>query len=208
MYAITRNAITRGRITGALTLMGLAFAPIATYAQAAQVFPVEESADPTVETTTNPVPAGALTGTLVLLDSGSAKSPLDQQNYNNWGDVVFFNGNAAALLYSDPDNGPTGQYFKDLQATGAFQAPTAFINESLTGPTPYDPHAFDPTAAAYDPNGGVVTVGPGELGKTTYKIYSDPANDPVPEASTTVSFGVLMLLGLGGVVLAARKKTA
>jgi len=29
---------------------------------------------------------------------------------------------------------------------------------------------------------------------------------PVPEASTTVSFGLLLALGLGGLVIAARRK--
>ena len=202
------NAKTLGSVTGALTLAGLAFAPIASHAQAAQIVPIVEGIDPTVETTTNAVPGGALPGTLVLLDSGSAKNPLDQQDRNNWGDVVFFNGNAGAILYSDPDNSVTGQYFKDLQATGAFSAPIAFINESLIAFTPYDPHGFDPAGIAYDPNGNPVTVGPGEFGKTTYEIFSDPATDPVPEASTTVSLGLLLMLGLGSVVLAARKKTA
>ncbi len=35
-----------------------------------------------------------------------------------------------------------------------------------------------------------------------------PATAPVPEASTTVSFGLLLALGFGGVAVAARKKKA
>ena len=31
---------------------------------------------------------------------------------------------------------------------------------------------------------------------------------PVPEASTTVSFGLLLALGLGGLVIAAKRKKA
>jgi len=34
-----------------------------------------------------------------------------------------------------------------------------------------------------------------------------PAGAPVPEASTTVSLGVLLALGLGGMALAARKRS-
>ncbi len=35
-----------------------------------------------------------------------------------------------------------------------------------------------------------------------------PVNAPVPEASTTVSFGLLLVLGLGGITVACRKKAA
>ena len=38
--------------------------------------------------------------------------------------------------------------------------------------------------------------------------YRDTGNAPVPEASTTVSFGLLLALGLGDAVIAARKKKA
>ena len=33
-----------------------------------------------------------------------------------------------------------------------------------------------------------------------------PVDAPVPEASTTVSLGLLLLLGLGGITVARRKK--
>lgn len=39
-------------------------------------------------------------------------------------------------------------------------------------------------------------------------INSDAGGAPVPEASTTVSFGLLLALGLGSAVVAARKKKA
>ena len=38
--------------------------------------------------------------------------------------------------------------------------------------------------------------------------YRDTGNAPVPEASTTVSFGLLLTLGLGGAVLAKKKARA
>ena len=200
------NAAVFGRVTGALTLAGLAVAPVSSHAQAAPIFPIAESANPNVETTNNAVPAGALSGTLVLLESGNAKNPIDQQNFADWSDVVYFNGNANATLYSDPDSAANGQYFKGLLAAGNFTVPVAFINESLIGFTPYDPHGFDPAGTAYDPQGNPVKLGPGEFGGTTYRIYSDPANDPIPEASTTVSLG--LLLALGGMFLAVRRKAA
>lgn len=36
--------------------------------------------------------------------------------------------------------------------------------------------------------------------------YNASGNAPIPEASTTVSFGLLLVLGLGGAFAAARKK--
>ena len=38
--------------------------------------------------------------------------------------------------------------------------------------------------------------------------YRNTGNAPVPEVSTTVSFGLLLALGLGGVVIARKKKAA
>ena len=38
--------------------------------------------------------------------------------------------------------------------------------------------------------------------------YRDTGNAPVPEASTTVSFGLLLALGMGGVIVAAKKRRA
>ena len=67
------------------------------------------------------------------------------------------------------------------------------------------------------PNGGFTVVGHNGF---TFDLVNDTANNtlslkvltvsqPVPEASTTVSFGLLLLLGLGWTVIAAkRKKTA
>lgn len=59
------------------------------------------------------------------------------------------------------------------------------------------------------PNGTLAVSGTGLSGKKAMSgyAYSVVGPDPVPEASTTVSFGLLLALGLGGVAIAARKKS-
>lgn len=63
------------------------------------------------------------------------------------------------------------------------------------------------------------TAATGEISSITYAIgsnrigatfddfrYGSASSNPVPEASTTASFGLLLALGLGGLVLRARKR--
>ncbi len=52
------------------------------------------------------------------------------------------------------------------------------------------------------------TSGREAAGGTVSSIVISGAGAPVPEASTTVSFGLLLMLGLGGAVVAAKKKSA
>ena len=78
-------------------------------------------------------------------------------------------------------------------------------------------------AADYDNNGAGITefaagTTPGtfETGKTfgnglsgaSFLAFSPLPFAPVPEASTTVSFGLLLMLGLGGMVVVAKRKKA
>ena len=59
--------------------------------------------------------------------------------------------------------------------------------------------ATDTTAATFAGSTNTTLAGP----TLTYT-----ANAPVPEASTTASFGLLIVLGLGGVAIARRRKSA
>ena len=79
----------------------------------------------------------------------------------------------------------------------------AFMNVSKT----FD--SFGGGGLTYSLVGDVLTISapaitPGPITQTA--IFA--LNAPVPEASTTVSLGLLLMLGMGGVVVAARKKRA
>ena len=72
--------------------------------------------------------------------------------------------------------------------------PTAFYGVAATAPEIGGIANYTPTANQ-----------PGFVAgfNVSYKLISDA---PVPEASTTVSFGLLLALGMGGVVVAGRRK--
>jgi len=91
----------------------------------------------------------------------------------------------------------------------------------------YDPLAFafdasdnvfvddNGSVLEYDHAGNVVGQGPGgvnvymNLGLSASGIaFAPSAPSPVPEASTTVSLGLLLALGLGGLVVSRRKRSA
>ena len=63
------------------------------------------------------------------------------------------------------------------------------------------------TFSSPDPENGFVNVtSNGAAGAASMNNVEGPG--PVPEASTTVSLGLLLMLGIGGVVLSARKNKA
>lgn len=90
---------------------------------------------------------------------------------------------------------------------------------AMTGPGSF--RAVSSTAATLDPgntetlvftsldgpaSGALTVTGANFSFPDSSSPVLGPGTAPVPEASTTVSFGLLLMLGLGGVVLAARKK--
>jgi hypothetical protein len=91
---------------------------------------------------------------------------------------------ASAVFYSTAGSGT-------LADTGF---PTAFYGVAATAPEIGGIANYTPTANQ-----------PGFVAgfNVSYKLISDA---PVPEASTTVSFGLLLALGMGGVVVAGRRK--
>ena len=110
-------------------------------------------------------------------------------------DVLRFVGNNTVLFYSDIGANDPADSLADIGLpTPTTQLSTITIREDgLEGangafylPTPGQP------GFSQNPNG----LPPG------YQIISD---SPVPEASTTLSLGLLLALGLGGLVVARRK---
>jgi len=115
-----------------------------------------------------------------------------------------FNASQFAFTFSDPNvafgsvtgplnvvNSTAPGSFIDFSSTGAFLA--ANTSETVTFTSPDAPTG-----------GTFVAAGTGAGGAGSSNLAPGPA--PVPEASTTASFGLLLALGLGGVVVAARKK--
>ena len=94
----------------------------------------------------------------------------------------------------------------DTTSRGFDPSLTSFF---FTGTGTYTGAIYDFTLAATDTPGQSIT-GNLSLGDASGKI-SNPISltvgaAPVPEASTTVSFGLLLALGLGGTVVAAKKR--
>lgn len=110
-------------------------------------------------------------------------------------DVLRFTGNNTVLFYSDVSANDPADSLADIGLPASnTQLQLATIRE--VGPE-------GDNGAAYSPGPGL----PGFSGNPdgsfmSYRIISD---SPVPEASTTLSLGLLLALGLGGLVVARRK---
>ena len=107
-----------------------------------------------------------------------------------------------------------------LVLSGGTQAFGSGTFGTFTGVT----ETFTPTSPAIGPLGAFSDVGTvfvSQRSATTFDLASDTTTfttsgtnfdlvpgSPVPEASTTASFGLLLALGLGGIVVAAKRKKA
>lgn len=115
------------------------------------------------------------------------------KNVSGVDDTVFASSATQGLLVADTKDNTI------YKVTGPFQPGEAFSSVGST-------HSLD----TLDLTTGVATSISGGLfadGASPHGLGFLPAA-PVPEASTTVSFGLLLALGLGGLVIAARKKKA
>ena len=110
------------------------------------------------------------------------------------GDVIRFTANDSIQFYSD--SGPNDPPY-NLADFAPF--PTFFnLNQVTIGETGPEGN----NGAVYVPNPGQPGFVPGIT--MAYGIISD---SPVPEASSCVSLGVLLALGLGGFVIARKRKS-
>ena len=117
-----------------------------------------------------------------------------------------FNASQFAFTFSDP-NVTFGSVTGPLN-TVTPTSPGSFINYGPAGATLAANTSETVTFTSPDgPTGGTfIAAGTGSGGAGSSNTAPGPA--PVPEASTTTSLGLLVALGLGGVVVAARKKRA
>ena len=144
-----------------------------------------DSLDPTTFTFTRLATGGALHGAWGLAQAPSS-----------------FGAFGGDLLVGNFGNGAINAYDK----TGAFQGAltdaggNALVIPGLWGLTFGNGGKGGDTGSLYFAAGG-----PAETSGLFGRI--DPSA-PVPEASTTVSLGLLLALGLGGIVLTARRRTA
>jgi len=141
--------------------------------------------DGSLTTVTNPGTANQSVRFVSLTDSaGSSLSGLD--------DTVFAPSAGSSLLVADTKNDVI------YKVTGPFQAGSAYSSIGST-------NSLD----SVDLTTGLATSISGGLfqdGSSPHGLGFLPA--AVPEVSTTVSFGLLLVLGLGGLAVAARKKSA
>ncbi len=129
-------------------------------------------------TTTNGV-TDSLTGAHYTVASGLTSSP----PFAAFGtDYVFTADSTTANFHS---------LVLRTQAQSTSPATYALTTGTISPPTFFPSGEFTPDARV---------IATGSL------IVTDA--NPVPEASTTISFGLLLMLGLGGTVVAARKKKA
>ena len=109
-----------------------------------------------------------------------------------------------------------GNFFGVTRSGGAFGAGTVF--ELAAGSTAIQTiYSFDSLVAA-EPNSSLIidaagnifgtTINGGNGGGTVYELFGAASPAAVPEASTTVSLGLLLMLGVGGIAFAARRKSA
>ena len=125
------------------------------------------------------------------------------------GTVQTFTATSAAGFFALP----TGTFWAGESFTGASAATLNNLGQGIFSPPTigssqdlfFQSNTADTVSS--NPAGGFSYFGgtpPGNFGWS----FGVPTPAAVPEASTTVSFGLLLMLGMGGVIVAARKKKA
>ncbi|MGI4788634.1 MAG: hypothetical protein ACRYFS_07265 [Janthinobacterium lividum] len=116
--------------------------------------------------------------------------------------------------FGTPPPGPSVLEFTTAAPTPSDSLATGSVlaSETVTPPGAGDNEPFAPltfTTTVANQNIYLILGGPAgafsqQVNYQNFSLTDTPA--AVPEASTTVSFGLLLMLGLGGIVVAARKK--
>lgn len=142
--------------------------------------------DGALTTVSKPGTLGQTVQSVSLVDSVTG------QNVSGLDDTVFAPSAGSSLLVADTKNNVI------YKVTGPFQAGGAYSSIGSTKSLDF-----------VDLNTGIATSISGGLFQDSsipHGLGFLPA--AVPEASTTLSFGLLLMLGLGGLAVAARKKSA
>ena len=105
----------------------------------------------------------------------------------------------------EADDSSKGVFLNGILLPGTILAPGNTTNGDAWGNT----HAFSATSGLLAGTNTLTfkTVAE-DVFTNGFRAQYDVNTPAVPEASTTASFGLLLMLGLGGVVLAAKKKKA
>ena len=163
-------------------------------------------------------PVGALTSLFLSGLCASALTPAQAQSpLTTVASFSSTNGSDPSAVTFDS----SGNLFGTTEEGGADSDGTVF--EIAKGSTSITTLAYFNITNSLYPNAGVTFDSSGNLFGTTFggganggangnygtvfEIAGAGSPAAVPEASTTVSFGLLLMLGLGGVVLARRKRT-
>lgn len=151
------------------------------------------TSDPTVPTGTANVltytlPFTAQPGDVTLIETSVTGG-------QDLSDVLRFIGNNTVLFYSDVSANDPADSLADI----GLPAP----NTQLPSVTIHEEGFEGANGASYSPGPGQPGFSVNPNGSASYQIISD--SPPVPEASTTLSLGLLLALGLGGLVVARRK---
>ena len=150
-------------------------------------------------------------GTATLLTGGGLAEPYDLA-FDARGDLFTSNVLGTTITEFAFNSGAGTFGAGVVAATGlnspaglAFNAQGDMFVGSYNGGT-ITKLAFTPGAGATPGTFGTGKVVETGLSTPAYLAFSPLPSAPVPEASTTVSLGLLLALGLGGVVVAARKR--
>jgi len=126
-------------------------------------------------------------GNLFLLGTGTFTSTGNPAVGSNTGRVDSFN-----LTLSS--QGATNLFLSDVNSGSA-------IRLALGATT-------DTTAATFGGSTSLLGTAPNQVSGAPTLTFTANGAAPVPEASTTARFGLLLVLGLGGVAVARRRKSA
>lgn len=117
---------------------------------------------------------------------------------NNYADIF---GNSDFIGYVVSEVGPS-----PVAITGVTIDPSTSVSSFMAGN-----ETFGANRVTFDANDVFINLEGLQLSSTsnvTLDLITAAAPAAVPEASTTVSFGLLLALGVGGAVVAARRKKA
>lgn len=112
--------------------------------------------------------------------------------------------------FSSTGNTNTGRVDSFSLTLGSAAATSLFLNDVNSGSAVRIAlgATTGSTAATFGGSTSLIGTAPNQVSGAPTLTYTANTGAPVPEASTTTSFGLLLILGLGGVAVARRRKQA